>query len=615
MSKSIIFGTAGHIDHGKSSLVTALTGNDPDRLKEEKEKGITIELGYAGLDAGDLTISFVDVPGHEKFVKTMIAGSVGFDAVLFCVDGREGIMPQTQEHFRIIKTIGVKHAVAAITKADKYSDEELTKTSEDVRNLFDGSGVTLDALLSVSIHDKNSIDKLKQAVIDCAFATQPKNLSRCYVMRADRVFTMKGHGTVVTGTSLFGKVTGDAILFNVVNGKTARVKSIQVHGKTARESEAGQRTALNLPDFSVHDIKRGDLLTENSKMISTRGVYAEIESFDNIPENSLIKTNKTYPVIIGSETYEGKIILYNKKKIPAGENAIALIRLDRPAVVFFNEPFIIQTSGPQKSAAGGRVLGLEETYYNRKTAIPILDALRKNDYRQALEEMTEIYHCGLQIPEPIQFSGLLRADQYRLLEDMGITFFDGYIIKKSRMDNYIVKTMTKLKEKGSLAMNKLGEECNQLPEKFRFFLLNTIVEEARKLDYIFDGHMLKLKQRDPFDEEAMNVLAAMKQDPQLSNAQLLSQKLGIPEDKVAKCLIYLCNRTLVRKVEGSTHITMELINSFVEKAYSEAKLNGSIDLNHMKQFFPLPRKLIVPLMEQLDKSGAFINRDNKRFIK
>lgn len=614
MTKSIIFGTAGHIDHGKSSLVRALTGTDPDRLKEEKEKGITIELGYAGLDTDDMIISFVDVPGHEKFVRTMISGSVGFDAVLFCVDGREGVMPQTLEHFSIIKTVGVKYAVAAVTRADKCTADEQENTANAVRKLFEGSGIDLTAVVTVSIHDEDSIKMLKQAVMDCARKTSPKTQARCYVMRVDRVFTMKGHGTVVTGTSLFGKVTGETVICNVLNGKKARVKNIQVHGKDTGESVAGQRTAINLPDFSTDDIKKGNLITENVKMTSTRGIYAKISVFGTT-EQAQIKNNKTYPIILGSETYEGKIILYDVKKAEAGESALCLIRLEKPAVVFFDEPFIIRASGPQKSVAGGRVLALEETFPDRKANKPILETLAAGEYAEAVDVMTEVYHCGLQIPEPIQFSGLLRAELADIMNELNIATLDGYVIKRSRMDDHVANVLARLKEKGSLTMNKMGNECDALPEKLRFLMMNTIIEEARKLDYIFDGHMLKQKQKDPFEQEAMNVLEAMKKDPTLSNAVLIADKLGLEEAFAAKCLVYLCNRTLVRRVEGTTHITMDLINSFVERAVIESKAHGGIDLNHMKQFFSLPRKLMVPLMEQLDKTGAFINKDNKRFYK
>lgn len=615
MKKSIIFGTAGHIDHGKSSLIKALTGRDPDRLQEEKEKGITIELGYASMESVDALISFIDVPGHEKLIKTMISGSVGFDAVLFCVDGREGIMPQTLEHFNILSTIGIKSAVAAITKADICTPEQLAQTENEVRNLFNNSKIRVEAVLAVSIHDKDSVDALRQAVFKTAMNAQPKIQSRCYVMRVDRVFSIKGHGTVVTGTSLFGKISVDSTIYNISTGGKARIKSIQVHDKPSDKSVAGQRTALNLPDFTLEDVRRGHILSENSKLITTSGIYASITAFGEDSRTEMLKHNRSYPVIIGSDVYEGKLILHNEKFLESGKSAVCFIKLDKKAAVYFDEPFIIRSFSPQRSVAGGRILALEETLPDRKQSFNIVSHLSRYDYDTAFREMVDTFKCGLKIPEPIQFSGLLRNELTLKLAQMNIICSYGYLLDNRRIENYIEMTLKTLSEKGTLQLNKLQHTCEELPEQLRLDITNRIIEYAQKMGYIFDGHLLKRRQKDPFEDDAMVVLKTMKQDASLSNAALISEKLGVKEDKTAKCLQYLCNRSFIRKVEGSNHITMELINSFVEKAVSEAETQDGIDLNTMKNHFSLPRKLLVPLMEQLDKTGLFINKNNKRYLR
>lgn len=615
MKKNIIFGTAGHIDHGKSSLIKALTGKDPDRLQEEKEKGITIELGYASLDSEDALISFVDVPGHERLIKTMVSGSVGFDAVLFCIDGREGIMPQTVEHFNILSAVGIKAAVAAVTKADICTPEQILDTSEQIKELFNGSRIRLEAVIPVSIHDIASINHLKDAVIKTAVSTQPKIQSRCYLMRVDRVFSIKGHGTVVTGTSLFGKISPDSMIYNINTGGKARIRSIQVHDKPAEKSIAGQRTALNVPDFSTEDVQRGHILSENQKLTSTTGIYAFITAFDDISKNEILKNNKSYPLIIGSEAFEGKIIIHGEKVLESGKSAVCFIKLDRKAVVYFDEPFILRSFSPLRSVAGGRVLALEETLPDRKISYKIAEHLSRHDYDSAFREMVDTYKCGLRIPEPIQFSNLLRNELTLKLAQMNIICSYGYLLDNRRIEKYIEQTLNSLSQNGSLQMNRLQHTCEELPEQLRLDITNRIIETAQKMGFIFDGHMLKLKQKDPFEDEAMLVLQAMKQDASLSNTALLSEKLGMKEDKTAKCMQYLCNRSFIRKIEGSNHVTMELINTFVEKAVSEAEKADGIDLNTMKDHFQLPRKLMVPLMEQLDKTGLFTNKNNKRYLR
>jgi len=614
MKKSIIMGTAGHIDHGKSSLVRALTGKDPDRLKEEQEKGITIELGYAGLELDSALVSFVDVPGHEKLVKTMIAGSVGFDAVLFCVDGREGIMPQTREHFNILKTIGIKHAVAVLTKADKCTASELEASENAVRELFKDSGITAEAVLAVSIYNDASIENLKNAISECARKTTPKTQNRCYVLRTDRVFAVKGHGTVVTGTSLFGKIGVENTVYNLRTGQKARIKSIQVHDKPAEKSVAGQRTALNLPDFSTDDVKKGDIISENGKITDTNGIYAIVKAFDGCTDAELIRHNKTYSLVIGSETFEGRIIFYDEKILKASAEAICFIKLDKPAVVFFNEPFVIRGASPLHSIAGGRVLGLEQTYPDRRNSREIILHMSRYDYDEAIREIMRVYRCGFVMSEPIQFSGLFRNELAGKLAQLNIVNYYGFLIDSRMIDSFAESSIQELKDKGVLSVNGLKLDCS-LPEQVRSDIVNRIIETARRMGYIFDGNMLKQNKKDPFEEESLSVLAAMKQEPNLSNAQLLSEKTGLPEEKVGKCLQYLCNRSMARKVEGNVFISMELINSFVERAETEARKSGEIDLNRMKEHFDLPRKLLIPLMEQLDKTGLFINKSNKRVLK
>jgi len=615
MIKSVIFGTAGHIDHGKSSLIYALTGKDPDRLKEEKEKGITIELGFAGMKTDEANISFVDVPGHEGLVKTMIAGSVGFDSVLFCVDSREGIRPQTIEHYNIIRTIGIRYGIIALTKSDLADEEQLEKVTKEVRDLFSTSEIKITDIVPTSIKDEKSIENLRNAIGKCAGRIQPKLQKRCYVVRIDRVFSIKGSGTVVTGTSLFGQVTPDTLLYNTRNMASARIKSIQVHDNTVKKSVAGERTALNLPDFSKEDIQRGDILTDNNKILPSKGIFANLTMFEGISEKVSIKHNRTYSLFIGAIACEGKVIFFDTKKLGKNESANCFIKLDKPVTTYFDEPFIIRSGSPQLSIAGGRVLGLEETYPNRKYTKDIIDLLSKHDYDNAIRKVVDIFHCGIKLPEPIQFSGLIRNELAMKLAQLNIANFQGFILDSKNLENFVENTIQTLNKKGVLAISKIQHTCEELPEPVRFDIINRIIERAQKQDYIFDGQMLKKKEKDPFEELSLSVLSQMKIDPKLSNHALLSEKMDIPVPKLQKCLQYLCNRSLAKNIEGNNHVTMELLNSFVEKAILECEKSGYVDLQGMKKYFDLSRKLLVPLMEQLDKTGLFVNKDNKRILK
>ncbi|PLX69160.1 MAG: selenocysteine-specific translation elongation factor [Denitrovibrio sp.] len=615
MKKSVIFGTAGHIDHGKSSLIFALTGKHPDRLKEEQEKGITIELGFAGLETENAKISFVDVPGHEGLVKTMIAGSVGFDSVLFCVDSREGIKPQTVEHFNIIRTIGVKYCVVALTKSDLTDEKQIEKTKKDVEKLFSLSTIKIIDFVPTDRQNPETIQQLKNAIDKCAGKIMPKILTRCYVVRADRIFSIKGSGTVVTGTSLFGQISTGTTIYNTKNMRSAKIKSIQVHDKTVEKSVAGERTALNLPDFSLSDVQRGNILSDNPKIATTKGIYANLTVFEGIPEKTSIKHNKTYSIFIGAESCEGKIIFYDQKKLTHGQSANCFIKMDKQVTPYFDEPFIIRSGSPQISVAGGRVLGIEETYPDRRQTKEIMELFSIYDYDRAIKKVTEVFYCGLKLAEPIQFSGLIRNELAMKLAQLNIANFQGYIIDNSQLESYVEKTIEMLNKKGLLAISKIQHTCEDLPEHVRFDIINRIIERAQKQDYIFDGQTLKKKEKDPFEELAISVLNHMKADPTISNPAKLAEKTGLPEAKIVKCLQFLCNRSLAKNIEGNNHVTMELLNSFVDKAVLECEANGAADLASMKKHFELPRKLLVPLLEQLDKTGLFINKDNKRILK
>lgn len=615
MKKRVIFGTAGHIDHGKSSLVLALTGKDPDRLKAEKEKGITIELGFAGMDTEQAKISFVDVPGHEGLIKTMIAGSVGFDAVLFCVDCREGIKPQTVEHFNIIRTIGVRHCVLAVTKTDLCTPEQIENAVSDIGSLFENSGITITDTVTTDINSPETISNLKSAIGRCAGKVQPKLQKRCYVVRADRSFSIKGSGTVITGTSLFGKVTPDTLLYNIRTMKSARVKTIQVHDSRVEKSVAGERTALNLPDFSVDSVIKGDILTDNPRIAGTSGIFANLSMFEGIPENILLKHNRTYSIYIGAAVCEGKVIFYDTKKLAHKENANCFIKLNREITPYFDEPFIIRAGSPQISVAGGRVLGIEQAFPSRKNTQEIMELLSKYDYDEAIKLIVKKFDCGIKLPEPIQFSGLIRNELAMKLAQLNIANFQGFILDNRVLEGYVESTLQKLSQTGSLAISKIQHTCEKLPEAVKFDIINRIIERAQKENYLFDGQILKKKEKDPFEELAMSVLNQMKSDPALSNQVMLAEKTGIPPQKVSKCLQYLCNRSLAKNIEGNNHVTMELLNSFVEKAAAECETTGYADLNVMKKHFSLPRKLFVPLMEQLDKTGLFVNKENKRILK
>jgi selenocysteine-specific elongation factor len=492
---------------------------------------------------------------------------------------------------------------------------QISKTKEECENFFNSSNIEITHYIATSINSSETIESLKDAINECARRITPKIQKRCYVLRADRIFSVKGFGTVVTGTSIFGQISKDSLIYNISNGKSAKVKNIQVHDRDVDKSVAGERTAINLPELSAEDIDRGDILSDNKKIKATKGIYANISIYSDLQKDPVIKHNKTYSIYIGSNVFQGKIIFYDRKKLKEGEEAQCFIKLDKKIVPYFDEPIIIRTGSPQISVAGGRILGVEETYPDRKFTREIMAFLAAHDYDSALKKIVEIFHCGIEMPEPIQFSGLIRNELAAKLAQLNIANFEGFILDNKNLDDFVESTLKELNSKGSLAMSKIQHTCSKLPDPVRFDIINRIIERAQKQDFIFDGHILKKHEKDPFEEMALKVLSLMKQDAKLSNSAQLATRADIPEQKIVKCLQYLRNRSLIKNVEGNNHVTMELVNSFVDKAVKEGENGTGIDLKVMREHFDLPRKLLVPLMDSLDKTGLFINKDNKRYLK
>ena len=289
--KQIILGTAGHIDHGKTSLIKAMTGTDTDRLKEEKERGITIELGFAALDLpGGQHLGIVDDPCHEKFIKNMVAGVTGIDIVVMIIAAEEGVMPQTREHMEICMLLGVRHGLVAMTKIDLVDEEWMELALEDIRDFSQGTFLENSPVLPVSSVSGQGIPELIEALDEIAREIPPRPPSSLFRLPIDRVFTMKGFGTVITGTLVSGKVTvGDTIMI-YPSGITSKVRGIQVHNQSADSAEAGMRTAINFQGLDKAAVQRGEVLSSPGALISS---YMVDLSFHYLSSNKKPLKNRT----------------------------------------------------------------------------------------------------------------------------------------------------------------------------------------------------------------------------------------------------------------------------------------------------------------------------------
>jgi selenocysteine-specific elongation factor len=373
---SIIIGTAGHIDHGKSALVRALTGIDPDRLPEEKKRGITIDLGFADLEFDDVRLGFVDVPGHERFVKNMLAGAHGIDVLALVIAADEGVMPQTREHFDICRLLGVKQGLVVITKSDLVEDDMLSLVTEEARELVAGSFLERAQVVAVSSKTGEGLEQLRSILKEFAHRSPTRSLDFITRLPIDRAFSMKGFGAVVTGTLIAGEISEGSELELLPKKVDVRVRAIQVHGKAVTQAEAGQRTAVNLAGVDVSQLERGMLLTQQSTLRPTQIIDVQI---DVLPHASRgVKSRSRVRLHIGAAEVLGRVrILDRTSEAGPGKSAFAQLRLELPIVAVNGDRFIIRSYSPAATVAGGIVLDPFATKHRGKEIEKTLDRLAR----------------------------------------------------------------------------------------------------------------------------------------------------------------------------------------------------------------------------------------------
>ncbi len=362
---SIIIGTAGHIDHGKTALVRALTGVDADRLPEEKRRGITIDLGFAELDLGDVRVGFVDVPGHERFVKNMLAGAHGIDAVALVIAADEGVMPQTREHFDICSLLEVKSGLVVITKTDTVDEELLELVRAEAAELVAGSFLEGAPVVAASARTGEGLEELKRVLREVALAVPARSSETVARLPVDRAFTMRGFGAVVTGTLVAGEISEGQELELLPAGLRVRVRGLQVHGAAVRAAGAGQRTAVNLGGVEAASVERGMVLAPVGRLIPTQMLDARVEVLKSAAR--ALRTRQRVRVHLGTAEVLARVaVLEEAGEVEPGASGFAQLRLEAPVAALPGERFIIRSYSPQRTIAGGEILDAHAARHRRR---------------------------------------------------------------------------------------------------------------------------------------------------------------------------------------------------------------------------------------------------------
>jgi selenocysteine-specific elongation factor len=407
--KHVIVGTAGHIDHGKSSLVEALTGTHPDRLAEEKRRGITIDLGFAFLNLGEARIGFVDVPGHERFVRNMLAGAGGIDLVLLVVAADDSIKPQTREHFDICRLLDIRTGIIVITKSDLVDADVLGLVRLEIEELVRGSFLESAPILEVSAKTGAGLDALRFELQRAAESVPGKDAGRHFRLPIDRAFAMKGFGVVVTGTLVSGAVQCEDEVELFPLRRRVRVRGLHSGGAAIERAVAGQRTALNLAGIELDELHRGMALTAAGQFQPTRRIDVRLSLLPSAPP---LKNRARVHLHHGTAETIAEVVLLSGTSIDPGQSAFAQLRLAAPVLAFPDDPFIIRRFSPVATIGGGVVLDALAAVRRKKDArvLPYLVAMERGDRETVVEILAATELNGLTLPRLIAKTGWLEAE-------------------------------------------------------------------------------------------------------------------------------------------------------------------------------------------------------------
>jgi len=631
--KYIILGTAGHIDHGKSSLVKALTGIDPDRLKEEKERGITLDLGFASLDLpGGSRLGIVDVPGHEGLIKNMLAGVGGIDIVMLVIAADEGIMPQTREHLAICDLLHVKKGLIALTKTDLVDKDWLALIQDEVREYVKGTFLEHSPLVPVSSKTGENLPLLVQELDGLATEVFPKSPNGILRLPIDRVFTMKGFGTIITGTLLSGTISTEQEVEILPRGIRTKVRGIQSHNLTVQRSVAGQRTAVNLQGVDKDQISRGDIIASAGFFTPTKTLDAKLNMLKQAPRG--LKTGARIRFYNTTQEAMGRITLLGMNELSPGGEAYAQLRLEQPIILQHGDRYILRFYSPMETLGGGMVLNPHTRRHKQTTMKQSLDKLSVLE-KGNLEDKLGIFVSGKGLAgmTEVESIGVIAADKQEILtalaslaQERVLLRVDNLYVHASQLltlENKILDLINQYHKDNPL---KPGIDKEELKGMLRMRLsakvLNLVVDGLIKKKLIEqEGPKLKVPgfkaARGAIQDEVKNkiVEAIRKGGTQPPVREELPALFRISEKDARDLLRLLADEGRTVRITDSFHLDKEVVEKVRAdlKKYLEEK--KEITMAEFRDLARTSRKFAVPLMEYFDSLKLTQRVGDKRVLR
>ena len=624
MNNNVIIGTAGHIDHGKTTLIKALSGIETDTTQEEKDRGMSINLGFAYFDLpSGKRCGVVDVPGHEKFIKNMLAGVSGINLVLLLVDSREGIMPQTKEHIDILTLLGIENYIIVMTKIDLVEEEYRELVKEDIREFIAGTVLENSPIIEVDSISKKGLDNLLETIDKKTEDIEAKNVEKNARLNIDRSFQVKGFGTVVTGTLTEGVVNvGDELVIYPKGIKT-KVRNIQVHAKDVDKAYAGQRTAINLANIKFDDVKRGDTLATVDSLTNTYMLDSEIKLIND--ERANLELWDRVRVYIGTEEVMARVVPLGTDLLKAGESSFAQLRLEDEIAVKNYDKFIIRTYSPMITIGGGVILDANPNKHRRFNE-EILEKLKvqlegnstdlianyilsHNNYLVSKDSIVK----DLQLPEEEVVESLVQLTQ-------SVTVYEtklGYIHKKKyeevleKLKKLLVEYHNKFKLKVGIpkieVLSKFKLSQKETLELLDLFIANNEIRLEGNLiaekDFVVNYDKKQLAEKERIEKDLLEGGFTPPTIKDLTNGEK-------PKVEILESLI---DNTIVR-LDADLVLHANVLKEAIQKVEDHFKTNDQMGLAEFRDMSGSSRKYSMAILEYLDKLGITRRVENYRVL-
>jgi selenocysteine-specific elongation factor len=634
MMKHVILGTAGHIDHGKTSLVRALTGVDTDRLKEEKERGITIELGFTFLDLpSGIKLGIIDVPGHEKFVKHMVAGAWGIDLVALVIAADEGVMPQTREHLDICKLLKVKKGLIVLTKIDLVDRELIEMVKEEVVEIVRDTFLKGAPIVAVSSITGEGIPQLFSTLDLLSKEIEERSSNGLFRLPVDRVFVMKGFGTVVTGTMISGNLSLGETVQALPSGIEGKVRNLQVYNQSVEKTVAGERAAINLQGIEASAIERGDVLIRPNTLKPTNLIDAYFEYLPNASRPLKHRSKQRFH--IGTTLTHASVFLLEQEELVPGDGGFVQLRLERSVVALPRDRFVIRGSSVIQTIGGGLILDSHPEKHKRYSSSVISDlrvlkdgtseqALRQHIHRSGITgiSLEELLNRVDMPPSDVQSIIRRMADEGDLLlidpEKTKIIEKEHYHGLKDLVLAQLGEFHLRFPMRSGLAKEELR---TKLPPGVDVKLFQILIHELiRSREVILEKDKLRLPshQISTTDEKGLIKkveVAVLKGGLQPPSPKELSEEWAVMEDEVRAIFEHLAHEGVFIKIKSEFYFHRDPFGNLKEELVNYLKTHQEITTSQFKEMTKATRKYVIPLIEYFDQIKLTLRLGEKRVLR